>query len=65
MIRWTPSWGDLASGLVVGCADDTRSSGLRDPADRVEALAGNLRVVSPAGSGTVVTAELPCERDRR
>ena len=30
-------------------------------ADRVEALDGRLRVVSPPGAGTIVTAELPCE----
>ena len=44
----------------VGGADDSRGSGLRGLADRVEALDGRLRVVSPAGAGTVVTAELPC-----
>ena len=45
----------------VGGADDSRGSGLRGLADRVAALDGRLRVVSPAGAGTVVTAELPCE----
>jgi signal transduction histidine kinase len=45
----------------VGGADDTRGSGLRGLADRVEALDGRLRVRSPAGKGTTVTAELPCE----
>jgi signal transduction histidine kinase len=44
----------------VGGADDTKGSGLRGLADRVEALDGRLAVVSPAGAGTVVTAELPC-----
>ena len=44
----------------IGGADDTRGSGLRGLADRVEALDGRLRVDSPAGAGTVVTAELPC-----
>jgi signal transduction histidine kinase len=44
----------------VGGADDTRGSGLRGLADRVEALGGRLRVVSPPGVGTTVTAELPC-----
>jgi signal transduction histidine kinase len=44
----------------VGGADDTGGSGLRGLADRVEALEGRLRVSSPAGAGTVVTAELPC-----
>jgi signal transduction histidine kinase len=44
----------------VGGADDAAGSGLRGLADRVEALQGNLRVVSPPGAGTIVTAELPC-----
>jgi signal transduction histidine kinase len=46
----------------VGGADATAGSGLRGLADRVEALGGRLQVASPAGAGTVVTAELPCER---
>ena len=44
----------------VGGADAAAGSGLRGLADRVEALDGRLRVVSPPGAGTVVTAELPC-----
>jgi signal transduction histidine kinase len=44
----------------VGGADEAGGSGLRGLADRVEALDGRLRVVSPSGAGTVVTAELPC-----
>jgi len=44
----------------IGGADATRGSGLRGLHDRVEALGGTLRVVSPAGGGTVVVAELPC-----
>jgi signal transduction histidine kinase len=44
----------------VGGADESLGSGLRGLADRVEALDGSLRVVSPPGGGTVVTAELPC-----
>jgi signal transduction histidine kinase len=44
----------------IGGANDTGGSGLRGLADRVEALEGHLRVSSPAGAGTVVTAELPC-----
>jgi signal transduction histidine kinase len=43
----------------VGGADDRRGSGLRGLADRVEALDGRLRVSSPVGVGTTVTAELP------
>jgi signal transduction histidine kinase len=44
----------------VGGADAAGGSGLRGLADRVEALGGHLLVTSPAGAGTVVTAELPC-----
>jgi signal transduction histidine kinase len=43
----------------VGGADAGRGSGLRGLADRVEALGGHLLVTSPAGAGTVVTADLP------
>jgi signal transduction histidine kinase len=45
----------------VGGADATAGSGLRGLADRVEALGGHLLVTSPAGAGTVVTADLPCD----
>ena len=44
----------------VGGAAPGGGSGLRGLADRVEALGGVLRVTSPPGEGTVVTAELPC-----
>jgi signal transduction histidine kinase len=47
----------------VGGADPARGSGLRGLTDRVEALGGRLRLVSPGDGGTVVTAELPY-RDR-
>jgi signal transduction histidine kinase len=43
----------------VGGADAAAGSGLRGLADRVAALDGTLRVSSPPGAGTVVTAELP------
>jgi signal transduction histidine kinase len=43
----------------VGGASAGGGSGLRGLADRVEALDGRLKVVSPPGAGTVVTAELP------
>jgi signal transduction histidine kinase len=61
------AWRDGRTAVIevaddgVGGADDARGSGLRGLADRVEALDGRLLVVSPAGAGTVVTAELPCE----
>jgi hypothetical protein len=45
----------------VGGAHEALGSGLRGLADRVEALDGTLRVTSPAGAGTTVRAELPCE----
>src|SRR5205814_1125878 len=55
--------GDLLRGRVeddgIGGADPAAGSGLRGLADRVQALGGDLRIVSPAGGGTRVTAELP------
>jgi signal transduction histidine kinase len=44
----------------VGGADETAGTGLQGLADRVAALDGTLRILSPFGAGTVVTAELPC-----
>jgi signal transduction histidine kinase len=44
----------------VGGADPASGSGLRGLADRVEALNGSLRVSSPPGAGTVITAEFRC-----
>jgi signal transduction histidine kinase len=44
----------------VGGADEAAGTGLQGLADRVAALDGTLRIVSPSGVGTVVTAELPC-----
>jgi PAS domain S-box-containing protein len=43
----------------VGGADPATGSGLRGLADRVEALGGSLEVVSPAGAGTMLRAEIP------
>ena len=43
----------------VGGADPSVGSGLRGLADRVEALGGSLGVVSPAGAGTSLRAEIP------
>jgi signal transduction histidine kinase len=42
-----------------GGADLAGGSGLRGLADRVEALGGRLRIDSPSGRGTRLTAELP------
>jgi signal transduction histidine kinase len=43
----------------VGGADPAAGSGLRGIADRVEALNGRFEVMSPAGVGTTVRAEIP------
>ena len=45
----------------VGGADDAGGSGLRGLADRVEALGGQLRIRSPIGAGTTISAVIPCE----
>lgn len=44
----------------VGGATPSEGSGLAGISDRVAALGGSVTVASPAGRGTVVTAELPC-----
>lgn len=57
---------DAAGGLLVSVADDgiggadpAAGSGLRGLADRIDAVGGTMRVVSPDGEGTVITMELP------
>ena len=45
----------------VGGARPLENSGLSGLADRVEALGGHLQVESPAGGGTRLLAEIPCE----
>jgi signal transduction histidine kinase len=45
----------------VGGARSFENSGLSGLADRVEALGGTLHVESPAGGGTRLRAEIPCE----
>ena len=49
----------------VGGADPAAGTGLRGLADRVEALGGLLEVVSPAGAGTTLRAEIPGRPDVR
>jgi len=44
----------------IGGADDAGGSGLRGLADRVEALGGQLRITSPVGIGTTISAVIPC-----
>ena len=64
----TVSAARLNGSLIVRVSDDgtggaipSEGSGLAGMTDRVAALGGSLTVESPAGRGTVVTAELPCE----
>jgi signal transduction histidine kinase len=45
----------------VGGAEPNTGSGLVGLTDRVEALGGRLRIDSPPGRGTCITAEIPCE----
>ncbi|MFS8097136.1 histidine kinase [Lentzea alba] len=45
----------------IGGAAPAEGSGLTGLADRVAALGGTLRVDSRPGSGTTITAEVPCE----
>jgi signal transduction histidine kinase len=45
----------------IGGAELAAGSGLRGLRDRVETLGGHLQLESPAGSGTRILAELPCE----
>ena len=47
----------------VGGADPASGSGLVGLCDRVEALGGSIRVRSSPGDGTLITAELPLERE--
>jgi signal transduction histidine kinase len=44
----------------VGGADPAHGSGLRGLADRVAALDGRLEIISRAGQGTTVKAQIPC-----
>jgi signal transduction histidine kinase len=44
----------------VGGADMTRGSGLLGLKDRVESLGGRITLHSVPGSGTALSAELPC-----
>jgi signal transduction histidine kinase len=48
----------------IGGADPARGSGLVGLSDRVEALGGTLRIVSPAGDGTSLLIEMPLEGQR-
>jgi signal transduction histidine kinase len=50
----------LVSDDGIGGAEPTSGSGLVGLADRVEALGGRLRIDSPPGRGTRLTAEIPC-----
>jgi signal transduction histidine kinase len=60
---WVGRSGDTLSVAIrddgIGGADP-RGQGLSGLADRVAGVDGRLAVHSPAGGGTVITAELPC-----
>jgi signal transduction histidine kinase len=43
----------------VGGAEPSRGSGLTGLRDRIEALAGRIKIESPSGSGTLVEVEIP------
>jgi signal transduction histidine kinase len=45
----------------VGGADPDRGSGLVGLRDRVEALGGTIRTISPPGRGTCVLARIPLD----
>jgi signal transduction histidine kinase len=49
----------------IGGAAVSRGSGLIGLKDRIEALGGRLDVVSPAGGGTTLTANIPCDASLR
>ena len=51
----------LVSDNGVGGADATGGSGLSGLADRLAALDGTLTVTSHPGSGTALSAKIPCE----
>jgi PAS domain S-box-containing protein len=48
-----------------GGADQSRGSGLRGLADRVDALGGKLELESPLGAGTLLRARLPLRLESR
>ncbi len=60
---------ERANGLLVievaddgiGAASLEKGTGLRGIADRLDVSGGTLSVLSPAGQGTTIRAELPCE----
>ena len=45
----------------IGGADVGKGSGLLGLRDRVEALGGRMRIVSPAGSGTSLDVTIPLD----
>jgi signal transduction histidine kinase len=58
--RWNGVARVRVSDDGMGGAEATRGSGLRGLRDRVEALGGQLSIVSPHAEGTVLEAEIPC-----
>ena len=52
---------DGRGGAAFGASDGAGGTGLRGLAQRAAAVDGTLKIDSPRGGPTVVTAELPCE----
>jgi signal transduction histidine kinase len=48
----------------IGGADASRGSGLRGLGDRIEALGGELSILSPAGRGTRLNATIPLDASK-
>lgn len=51
---------EVADDGIGGAGANGNETGIRSITDRVEALGGSLRIDSPLGAGTRVSAELPC-----
>jgi len=49
----------------IGGADPNQGTGLVGLADRIEALGGRLEITSPAGSGTLLSLEIPIDSTPR
>lgn len=60
--RWRTGCSSSRCATTAWGGADPHGDGLLGVADRVDALGGRLRIESPAGEGTVLTAQLPLAR---
>jgi signal transduction histidine kinase len=63
-VRGQPTDENLALSISddgIGGADSGKGSGLLGLRDRVEALGGRMRIMSPAGSGTSLDVTIPLD----